>query len=362
MRPPPPPALPPGPPEAWIEAPPASVRHVMKTLPPDPATAPLPKRHPREPRHVLSKIEDVDTGQRLAQGLRREFLLPSDRRAWTRHQQGGRSAEKDDRLPFRIVESGLAPAGHLASRIVGFPVVEVRFVNRPGGALPLPVSRNDGAGAVRMLHLELHEQRETPAVPETPAKSADAAGIPAVAQHRAQDVLAFAKEAGDIVGRDLQPPAIVGPPRREEVLPDAAPVEMKLEDAASRHVCACTQNGLVEPEDAAQERTGTFGPVGLAADPAGLPVARLEQPHFEGCGFAPIREMVPGIPDTYPPEDASARRQRRTAPGDAGAVAADYPPGVPKIRCRRKQFRTAGGNNLEGSLPGAPARVVHFPR
>jgi len=189
----------------------------------------------------------------------------------------------------------------------------------------------------------------------------DAAGVPAVAQDRADDVFALLELLGDVVGRDLDAPAVVGPAGGEAVASHAPAIEMQLEHAARRHIRPRPRDAAAERERPAQMRAGAPR-LRWASDPLGPPVRLPQQAHFERGRFAPVRNIARRVPDAHAPEHALARPQLRPAPRDADAIAAADSAGVPEVGLRIEQRRRAGRDDPPRRLVRSTPGILHAPR
>ena len=327
----------------------------------DLAPAGLAQPDARQARHVLPEVEDEHARTWLGEPLRRQLLLRPDRHAPAGHQGGLGRREQPGGRPHRIIEPRFAPPAHLQPRVVVLAIVEVGAQNRPRGRLPRFVSRDPRPAAIRMLDFDLHQQRELLAIPESPAESADAAGVPAVAEDRANGVLALAEVVGDVVGRDLDAPAVVGPARREAVASHAPAVEVQLEHAARRHICPGPDDAPSKHERPAQMRAGPSR-LQRTSDPRGPPVGLAQESHFKRGRFAPVRHLARRVPDAHAPEHALARAQLRTLPRDADAVSAADLPRVPQVGLRIQQFRCARRDDLPRRLMRPGPGILHAPR
>src|SRR5206468_6148926 len=158
-----------------------------------------------------------------------------------------------------------------------------------GARLPLRVGDDALDAAVAIPNLELEPEREPLAVDVALAVEAEVAAVPAVAQHRADRVVAGAQQRCDVVCLVLEPAIVGRPTRREQLVPNALAVEIQLVQTETRCVDSrardCTSQTKRTPE---QRRwpTEAVGRAGRRTDPRGHPVGRLEQTGLPECVLA----------------------------------------------------------------------------
>src|SRR5260370_13448051 len=86
-------------------------------------------------------------------------------------------------LPGIVVEARSGPAWLLATGVIRLAVIDVRRAHGAGGGLPRAVAAYGVFAAVGIADVELKEQPECLAVGVSLSAEADAAAVPAVAEH-----------------------------------------------------------------------------------------------------------------------------------------------------------------------------------
>jgi hypothetical protein len=169
--------------------------------------------------------------------------------------------------------------------VLGLPRDEVGGGDVRGPALPGRVRAGDGGAAVRMIDVQLGQERGALSPLVVRPYDADLAAEPAVGQQRSELVRSLGQQAGDVVGLDLQPAAVLGEPRGQLEITDPAAAEERLVQAVRGRVEPGPCHWLADTERGAQlvgRASGHGRDAGLGrADPAGRPVRRLQQPGLE---------------------------------------------------------------------------------
>ena len=104
---------------------------------------------------------------------------------------------------------------------------KIVFEDRADGGLPRFVGNNAAHGAVVRGDLELRQKLRALAV-SLPAEPCEVAAIPAVAEDHADGVVALRELRRDVIGLEVDPLAVVGPARREDVAADDLAVDFAL--------------------------------------------------------------------------------------------------------------------------------------
>jgi len=108
---------------------------------------------------VLAEVRQIDSRLRVRERHRLEHLGHAHRFEHLRNQPAFRGLYHMDRLPARVVEAGLSPAGHFQPRIV---FLAVELVVRPdgpvGGGAPALVADHFSHRAVVIFDVELQKQ------------------------------------------------------------------------------------------------------------------------------------------------------------------------------------------------------------
>ena len=135
-----------------------------------------------------------------------------------------------------LVTAGTVPAVHRHAGVVLAAQQQVGVADRTRGGRPTVVADDRLRAAVGQFHDKLHEQAGVAAVVLPLAAEAQIAGVPAVAENRADGVLAGLEELRHVVGLIVDPLAEIGPARRQFILADAPAVEVQLVAAQGRDV------------------------------------------------------------------------------------------------------------------------------
>ena len=176
---------------------------------------------------VLAEIEDEDAGFVFGDGFGFDFLDGADRHAGMGLDLRVGAGLANSGLPLRIVEAGRGPAGHFLAGVVGLAHQDVALGDRAERGFPRGVGDDGFAAAVGPFQFELEADGGRNAIvisavdacdqPFLAGEQAvgDISGIPAVGQGRADGVVAFADQPGDIVGLAVDP-FLIGRPTRSE--------------------------------------------------------------------------------------------------------------------------------------------------
>lgn len=209
----------------------------------EPDGRPRVARHaqPHRADHVLAQVQHVDAGPGLGHALRCQLPLHPHRAVHLRDDQGGTDVADATHVshsePACVVEAGRGPTGGLLARVVRLAVEEIGRDDRSGGGPPVGARLDAFTRTVRVLHLQLGQQRRDLAVLTGP-EHAHVAGVPTGCQIRPDGVDAGSQEFGDVVGLVLDAGAVVRPAGSELVEAHPAAVEVALVQAECRGVQA----------------------------------------------------------------------------------------------------------------------------
>ncbi len=315
--------------------------------------------------HVLAHVDDRLAGGRLQDLHRADLLDPPDGRARGGDERPLARPHHDHGRPVGVRVARGAPAGALEPRVVGLSVVDVRRPDRPRGRLPGLARPHGLRPPVRVLDPQLAQQREAVPVDGPLVLPGEEAAVPAVAEHRADRVLARAQVARDVVRLVLEAVVVARPAGGEELVAHALPVDLQLVEAEAGDVGAGGAHLPLHREGPAQHRRrlGRLRALVLGRlDPAGLPVPGRQQPHLPVPGRAPGRGLPAAVPHPHPPGVAARGRERGAAVRDEdGAVRGDLP-GVPDLPAVARHLQLVGGlhdaPSVGAQLPAQP-RLRH---
>ena len=188
--------------------------------------------------HVLSQVEDVPARPRLRDLDRRQFLVPPQGLGRGRLDGNLLRITGTDihGLPRVFVEAGPVPAVHPHSGVVLAAQQQIGVANRARGGLPTAVADDGLRAAVGQLYDKLHEQSRVAAVVFPLTGERQIAGVPAVAKHGADGVLAALEELRHVVGLIIDSLAILAPARCQFILAHALAVQVQLIAAQGRDV------------------------------------------------------------------------------------------------------------------------------
>ena len=309
---------------------------------------------PHEADHVLAHVEDGLAGRRAEDLHRLQLLDRTHRRAGRGDEPVLRRLGHDaHRGPAGVVEAGRAPAGLLEPRVVGLAHVEVGGEDRAGRRLPLLVGADRLDPAVGVLDPQLAQQAEALAVDVPPVPPREEAAVPAVAEQRADRVVAGAQLRGHVVGLVLEALAVARPARREELVAHAAAVDLELVQAVARHVRPGRADLAAQRERPAQHRRRLRLLQILAQhrlDPERLPVGGREQAGLEPCAGAPRRRRALAVPGADAPVVAVRGLERRAGVGDVDGLRGGHAAAVPQRAAGGERARVLRDLHLVGGL------------
>ena len=179
-------------------------------------------------------------------------------------------------------------------------------------------------------------------------RQADAARVPAIAEHRADGVRAFAHERRHVIRLILCARGIVGEFRRKQVIADALAIDVQLIHAERR----CVDDGSLrldrKRELAPQHRCRyVINRRRFVADPPRRPITDIHQSHHPARRLAPARWLVALIPEANFPEALLARRERLALIEDLNRLARCDLASVPEVAfVGGKKGGAAGDKNL----------------
>ena len=298
------------------------------------------------------------------------------------------------RRPTGVVEAGGVPADGLGAEIDLHAVVEARRADAAGRRRPLGRRRHAHVRAVGALDVELRERRHLRAELLGAVLPAEAAAVPAVAEQRAERVLAGAQQLGDIPRAEHDPILVRGPSGREVLVGRLPAVDAELADAPERgaeprsHGCGGEREARAEQHRRALDRL-------RSADRAGLEIGRIDgclddellaprRPAGRRGDANGVATLLTGFERRTGRCDADRvvggdgvgdagvgavpahlvaelRGCRRGAPGEAqaGARHAEQPVGV--LGAQRDDPGVVVGDRLGGELHGHPCPFVVVP-
>src|SRR6266849_2649352 len=211
-------------------------------------------RETRPAREILAEIEQRFTrwcepdrdGAQLAQATHR----------WRHrcHECRGGSIDQRDRCPLVIIVWRARPPVELTARVVRLAAVAVGRDDGTRRGLPAGVRYDAIRTPALIANLELSAQTKPPAVEIALAEEAELSAIPAIAQHRADRVVACSHERSDAICLVVQPAAVRCPAGCKERVADALVVEIDLVEAEARDVEARGAHAIGDAEGAPQQR------------------------------------------------------------------------------------------------------------
>jgi hypothetical protein len=314
---------------------------------------------PAPAREVLAEVEDAQAGRGLADLPDPQRLDRADRRGGVGGQAARRRLAQPRRGPAVVVEARRVPAGLFQACVVGLAVIDLRQHDRRRGQTPaLAVGLDPGTRSVRVLDVEQgREPARRRAEGVAHVQEAERTGEPAVADDRAQHVVAGPQQVADVVGPVERSGAKVGRFRGQHPIADLVTIQSRLVAAQGRGVKTGAGHGLVQPESAPQldRRSGDPGMAGRndprrnGLGPGGV-VIGLRLPAVGGFqAGAPIGLGVDA--------NLAAVGQRQAQHGRQGA--ADHRPRLVEAQAdlgrQDMGARRQVGQNEAGSLaPGRP--------
>ena len=277
------------------------------------------------------------------------------------HQSTARPRAHDDRPPVVIPEPGPFPARWVVPSVEPFAHEQVVGHERAGVRSPRGVGRDDHPSAAGDVDLDLGHQGRVVAV-LLGAELADVAREPATAEPRRDHVLAAPEEVDDVDGAVLDPPSVVGPAGREQVLPDRAAIDRELHQPERGHVGPCAMGSGRKPERPAEDRAPRRPArrVGIdPRDPSRDPVVLRHEAHLPRRGRTPRTSVSQVVDDPDTPVAPFAGTWRRSVVHDRRIRADDL------LRrpdnCRRDEARVSGDLSREGRLLGGGLVELYAP-
>ena len=238
----------------------------------------------------MAEVEEHLTRRQLPDSYRTEFTDPANRRRHRRNERGGRRFEQRDRIPVAGSIGRGAPSRMLAACIICFAAVDIGANDWAGSDPPASIGRHALRPAVLIANLELQAQGQSSAIEIPLTVESEIAPVPAVAEHRSDDVLTGSQQPGDVVGLILEPAMVRRPPRSKQLITDALAVEMELVEAEARDIETSRGDCTPDAKCPTQQRRRRWQAICCArrwADPVGGPIIGPEQRRF------PIRDGAP---------------------------------------------------------------------
>ncbi len=195
-----------------------------------------------------------------------------------------------------VIVAWLRPPGPLQAGIVGLTLVDAAGYDWTGGSAPVHVRHNALMAAVRILDLELSQQRRAVTIDIAPAAmETEATAIPAIAQRCAQRVGPRNKLRRHVKGLVAQTVIIARPAWRQDVIAHRFAIDLRCVDAQRRDIQTGLDDVWPNCKLAAQKRAGLeaggiFVPV--RRHEGCIPVAWMEQAGLDRGKFAPCRNPV----------------------------------------------------------------------
>ena len=247
--------------------------------------------------------------------------------------------------------------------------------NRAGVARPGAVGAEREAFAAGKFHFQLDQQAVfQAAVSGARFLPADIAAPPAVAEDRAQGVLAGLDQRRYIVCPVVDALVVVGPFRRKNIFTGAVAVGSQFEQAARARVKRGPPDRAGHIEFLAEQRGSAglgqrgrnglgiaFNDPGIGGNPTGRPVGFSQQAHRPDrwLGTGGVAGLVPDL-DT--PMACVTRTQWPAGINNVRRLVAFDPAAVPQVSFVPGQFFCTAGNPQAAShLPGAAAAGLDGP-
>ena len=302
----------------------------------------------------------MDPGTKFADCRRVADAAGTDVRVGLCEKPAGRSPDLAGLHPARVVESRAVPARHLEAGVVLLAVeLAVGADRAPGREPPRGVAGDRAPRAVGILDLGLKEQFREPEVADARVPHREVASV---AQHDAEDVVAFVQGVGDVEGVVAHRPVVVGRGGGELLAADALPVEGSLVEPQSADVERGAAHLARNAEFTAQvtgrqarlTRILFSGEETVDADPAGFPLRAVEQRDAPACRLRPLRVPLVGA-YLHLPETLFAAGERCACIVDADGFVGGDPSRVPLVR------PVPGEQPFGGGHQDPVARLVHVP-
>ena len=182
---------------------PVGVEHLGE-LERDLLSAPAAHREPADPGEVLSEIEDIFAGLRLGDLTRLEGLGDAHRCVDLRDEFAAVFGEKIRRAPTGLRRSRHAPVPEIPTRVVGLPVIDVRRNDRAVTHLPTASRGHAHLASVVQFDVQARKNLRMGPVMITLVFPEQRAGIPPVAEDRAEGVVARTEHGGHIGAHHLR--------------------------------------------------------------------------------------------------------------------------------------------------------------
>ena len=165
--------------------------------------------------------------------------------------QGLQFSTDSYRLPRRINEAGLVPAGHLPASVIDFTHQKISLKMWTIVGLPRFVGYNRLPVAVPILDLKLREQTRLAAIMFSLSTKTEIAGVPAVGKNGPDGVVAGRQQIRNIIGLIVHPLGIISPARREVILSYAPAIDMQFIKTKGRCINRCLLDRFVDRKGSA---------------------------------------------------------------------------------------------------------------
>ncbi len=333
-----------------------------------PSSAPHAKADPSH--HVLAEIEDPARSEERtspAHGVLCRFELADHPHRGTAHgveRDRWRRGELDRRPAFTRL-AGIRPRAEVAARVQRLALHDVGGEDGRGVPEPFRVAGDGRLAPVPVSDLELGEQGRAPSVDLAGLLEAEPAAVPAVAEQRADRILALAEKLGDVVDLVADASAVVGPAGRELLIADPAAVDPALVEAQRGHVEARPRDRAGDLEGAPQRgdrRRAHRRTPERRCDPPRRPVGGLEKADLEAGRVTPAGWLSRGVEALHLPQGALARAEGGALVDDVRALVRNDLAAVPEVALiPRQPLRVGGDQQAVGALARLRAIVVQLP-
>ena len=334
--------------------------------------------------NLLAEIDPIPAFAELLYFLGPENFHHPVGRGSLRDQFSARGTARYGLFPRRIVEARRTPAGLLGSRVVMLARID-HIGQRPFGNPPCRIGRYHLLRPVLVDDMQLAEKPGRTVRPHP----VNLRIVKAVAQHRADRVLAKAYPIGHVVAEvhdpifpeivlqrnrspvQVRPLAVIRLIGDEHVVADFLPVHVQFEITESRPVKTGRSHRLIRTECLAQQRGARRNlPAGIrqrlvalprSSDPLTLPVGLVEQSHMPYGRLAPFGNAAAIVPDADLPPAALARAQGTAAVGNQDRTVVLHLTAVPQIGLAGQQSLLGRRHpDLPSLLTRAPAAGHRF--